>query len=136
MNYMERKRMFDNICNFYSRNIWIHVGDCGADGRAFSYVIRREIVLPESAFRNPSEWDILALLHEIGHIKTNTQKMKVYEKEYYATQWAANEAKRIGFYVSPEWKKAYQEYIFEKRQNCINRKGKNVVDKNKLIIKW
>ena len=136
MTVRERKQMFTQIYNKHCREMWIHEGDCGPDNRAFSYILSREVVLPPGTFENPSEWNIFALLHEIGHIKTNNPKMKVYEKEYHATQWQAIEARKIGFCPSQLWKDTYQEYIWEKRQMCINKKGKNVASKEALIIKW
>ncbi len=136
MTVNERKALFTQLYNKYSREMYIHSGDCGPDKRAYSYVMRREIVLPEESFNNPSEWQILELLHEVGHVKTNTHRMKVYEKEFLATQWSANEAKKLGFPIKQLWRDAYQQYIWDKRQMCINRKGKNVPEKEDLIIQW
>lgn len=136
MTQKERKNLFDYIYNKYSKEMWIHEGNCGADKRPYSYIINKEIVLPKNSFRNPSEWIVFALLHEIGHIKTNTTKMKLYEKEFYATQWAATEARNLKFNIRTEWKKVYQDYILDKRQSCVNKKGKNVINKELLLIKW
>ena len=132
MTLNERKRIFNNICNKYSNEIWIHPGDCGKDNRAYSYISRREIVLPEDSFSTPSEWAILVLLHEIGHIKTNTSQMKECEKEFYATQWSAIEAKKIGLTIQSSWKKAYQSYIWGKRRG----NSKNALSKEDLVVKW
>lgn len=136
MTYKERKEMFTQIYNKYSKTINIHGGDCGKDNRAFSYIAHREIVLPESSFKNPSEWAILVLLHEIGHVLTNTTKMRTYEMEYLATQWSAIEAKKLGLRIRPEWKDAFQDYIWEKRQLYINHNGKGIPSKESLVIKW
>ena len=134
MNKEECRRIFQSIFNQYSKEMWIHSGGC--EDRSYSYIVRREIEMPKSVFENPDEWDIITLLHEIGHIKTNNHKMKVYEKEYYATQWSANKAREIGFVVKKEFREVYQTYIWDKRQMCINKKGKNVPNKAELIIKW
>ena len=136
MTFANRKKLFNKIVSKYSKEMWIHEGDCGNDNRAYSYVLRREIVLPKEYFTNPSEWAILVLLHEIGHIKTKTNKMKLYEKEFYATQWAATEAQILQFNIKAEWKKAYQDYILDKRQKYINKIGKNIVSKESLLVKW
>ena len=136
MTFKERKQMFDRIYQRYCGEMWIHGDENAAEDEAYSYIIRREIVLPKKAFSNPSEWMILVLLHEIGHIKTNTRNMKVYEKEFTATQWSAKEARRIGFCVRNEWKNVFQDYIWDKRQNCINRNGKNVASKESLVVVW
>lgn len=134
MNKKECKRIFQSIFDRYSKEMWIHPGEC--ENRSYSYIIRREIEMPRSVFIEPDEWDIITLLHEIGHVKTNNHKMKVYEKEYFATQWSADEARKIGFYVRKEYKEIYQNYIWDKRQICINKKGKNVASKMALTIKW
>lgn len=136
MNARERKQIFNQIREQYSKEMWIREGDCGLDKRPYSYVMHRIIVMHEGTFESPTEWDILTLLHEIGHVKTNTQKMKVYEKEYSATQWSAYEARKIGIPVNDLWREAFQDYIWKKRQMCINKKGKNVANKEALIVKW
>ncbi len=136
MTAKERKALFRSIYNKYCGEMYIHSGDCGPDNRGYSYVLRREIILPKESFSNPSEWQILELLHEIGHVKTNTRRMKVYEKEFHATQWSANEAKKLGLPIKQLWRDAYQQYIWEKRQMCINHKGRNVPKKEDLIIQW
>ena len=116
--------------------MWIHAGECGKDKRAYSVVSKKEIIVPVGVFSNPTEWDILALLHEIGHIKTNKDSMRVYEKEYLATQWAADEAQKWNFKISGDYKNIYQEYIWDKRNMCIRMNGKNVPSKRSLKIKW
>ncbi len=136
MTTVERKKLFTELYNKYSKEMYIHSGDCGPDNRAYSYISRREIVLPEESFSNPSEWAILELLHEVGHVKTNTRRMKVYEKEFLATQWSADEARKLGFPVKQLWRDAYQQYIWDKRQICINHKGRHVADKAALIVQW
>ena len=128
--------LFEQICNKYRQEMWIHAGDPGRGNGACSYIIRREIILPQESIDNPGEWDVLMLLHEIGHIKTNSPKMKTYEKEYHAVQWSAREAKRIGLNVREEWRKAYQEYIWKKRELSIKLKGKNVADREALMVSW
>lgn len=136
MTKKECKKVFDRIYQQFSKDIWIHPGDCGKDDRAYSYVLNREIVLPNKVFTNPSEWDILVFLHEIGHVKTNKADMRVFAKEYYATKWASIAARQIGLKVKPEWQVTFQEYIWDKRLECINKKGKNVPSKEALLIKW
>ncbi len=136
MKKTERLQLFNRIFLKYAREMWIHSGDCGKDRRAYSIISRKEIILPRDSFSNPSEWDIIVLLHEIGHIKTNRDSMRVYEKEYLATQWSADEARRLGFPVKQLWKDAFRDYILEKRQMCLNRGGKNVADEEALVIQW
>ncbi len=133
---MTNKDLFECICRMYGREMFIHSGKMAPDESGYSYVSLREVVLPERAFHNPTGWDALTLLHEIGHIKTNRDRMKVYEKEYLATQWSADEAKKWGFTIIERWKKTYQEYIFSKRTMCIRKGGKNVPPERELMIRW
>lgn len=136
MTKKECKELFRSVYNKYCHDMWIHEGDPGRGNGACAYIIRREIILPEGTLDNPEEWDILVLLHEVGHIKTNNPKMKTYEKEYRAVQWSANEAKKIGLNVRKEWKDAYQDYVFRKRDMSVKKNAKNVASKESLVIKW
>lgn len=133
---MTNKELFKKIYNTYSKEMYIHFMDLEPGESGYSYVSLKEIVLPRKAMVNPSGWNVLALLHEIGHIKTNKDSMRVYEKEYLATQWSADEARRLGFRITDLWKKTYQDYIFDKWAMCVKRGGKNVLPKEKLVIKW
>ena len=133
---LRNEDLFECICRMYGREMYIHPGKMAHRESGYSYVAYREIVLPERAFQNPSGWDVLTLLHEIGHIKTNTERMKLYEKEYLATQWSADEAKKWDFTIIDLWRKTYQDYIFSKRDICIREGGKNVPPESKLMIRW
>lgn len=133
---MTNKEMFNKIYDRYKREMFIHFEELKPGESGYSYVSCRRVVLPKRAAVNPSGWDVLTLLHEIGHIKTNKDRMRVYEKEYLATQWSADEAKKWGFKITDLWKETYQDYIFNKRTMCINKGGKNVPPKEKLVIKW
>ena len=123
------KNVFYKIYNKYNNNMWIHSGD-----EFYSYLIRREIVVPQKAFLTPDAWDIFALLHEIGHILTNNPKQKRCLQEYLATQWAIEEAKKIGFVVPKPFIKTYQEYIWKWRETSIKHKGKNIPTKGDLTL--
>lgn len=51
------------------------------------------------------------LLHEVGHIETNTTSMHRYEQEYYATQWAIDRCRAYGIAVPQKTVERYQRYI-------------------------
>lgn len=128
--------MYHAMFQKYSKqNIWIRFVNI-EDNRPYACVELRTISMPAKSFMQPTGWDILCLLHEVGHVMTNTPKMRVFEREYYATQWAAEEAKKWGFVVKDLWKNTYQKYIWDKRQDCIRRRGKNIPSKEALVIKW
>lgn len=77
----------------------------------YALIVSRKVILPKSIKKEQTEWSLFAFLHEIGHILTNRSTMKRYEMEYLATQWALDEAKRIGFQVPREYISTYQRYI-------------------------
>ena len=136
MKKNERMELFLEIYSTYYQEMGIYAGESYKKDRGCAYISAKVICLPKNVLDDPSEWNIFEFLHEIGHIKTNKVSMRVYEKEYLATQWAAEEANRIGFKVKSSWKKIYQDYIWHKREICINKGGKNVPDKEALQIKW
>lgn len=94
----------------------------------------REIVVPKQCFKNPDSWDVFALLHEIGHVLTNTTKMKRCLQEYLATQWAIEKAREIGLPVSKSTIRCYQNYIWKWRERSIKAKGKDVPSKEELTL--
>lgn len=137
MTLKERRQLFNRIFNAYSKEMYIHGVDNSEDDECgYTYISKREITLPKKWFNNPSEWAIFVLLHEVGHVKTNTMWMPLYEKEYLATQWAADVARKIGFHIATEYKDTYQEYIWGKRTEAVKKRTPNVAKKQDLVIKW
>lgn len=137
MTQIERTELFNDICSKYRSEMNIHSGDCKKDKDIpYSIVFCKEIVMSKKAFSHPSAWDIMCLLHEIGHIKTNNIFMPVCEKEYLATQWSVDEAKKIGFPIEDIWKDCFQNYIWNyydeenETTNALN------MTKNDLVIRW
>ncbi len=61
------------------------------------------------------------LLHEVGHIVTNTQSMHRYEQEYYATQWAIDRCRDYGLAVPERTVEQYQRYIDLELERGIRR---------------
>ena len=129
---MEEFMLFSKIYLEYCQEMWIHAGEPGCG--FYSYIIAREVVVPPEAFRHPDQWDVFALLHEIGHIKTNTVRQKRYYQEYLATQWAIQEAKKIGLKVPKSFIYTYQKYIWDWRDRSIKLKGKNVHSKEEIRL--
>ncbi len=101
-----------------------------------SYIIRKEVELPSSIKTHQTEWSLFAFLHEIGHVLTNTPKMKRYEQEYLATQWALQEAKELNFKVPGHFIKIYQDYIWKWRETSLKHHAKNVKTIRELTLKY
>jgi hypothetical protein len=89
-----------------------------------------------SEFSNPTVEGLFDLLHEIGHIRTNTKGMKRCEEEFYATQWAIKEMKKYGYVIPAKRKNEFQNYIWEWRERSFTFKGKNIPSKEKLTLVW
>jgi len=88
-----------------------------------------------SMFRN-NNVDLFDLLHEIGHLETNTEDMKRYEQEFLATQWAIKHMNKYGIKVSKQRRKQWQDYIDQWRETSLKLKGKNVWSKEKCKLNW
>jgi len=136
MSIEQLKKLHNYIYYIYSKRMTIEFQDDADIGDFGSYIEKRVVLLPRKIIQNPSEWSLFAFLHEIGHIITNTPKMKRYEQEYLATQWALDEAKRIGFKVKQKNIDIYQEYIFDWRERSIKLKAKSVLPKEALVLKY
>ncbi len=59
---------------------------------AFCYIESKEIYIPEMYRDYPSLAYVFDVLHEVGHLETNTLDMERYQMEYLATVWALNAA--------------------------------------------
>lgn len=132
---MQREKL-KNLHNYlyatYSKDISIEFGD--EDDSYYSYIMSRRIILPKLIRSKQTEWSLFAFLHEIGHVLTNTNKMKRCTQEYLATQWAIKEAREIGFNVPKMFLETYQDYIWKWRETSIKHRGKNVPTKEELTL--
>lgn len=102
----------------------------------FCRLKEKTIYIPSSDFLNPDVRIIFDLLHEIGHLETNTKGMKRFEEEYYATEWAIAESKKIGINLSDKDKNSFQNYIWKWMDTARKLKAKNIPDNSCFILKW
>ena len=102
----------------------------------YACIPTRTVTLPDYIKSNQSEWSLFAFLHEIGHIMTNTTKMKRCEQEYLATQWAIEEAKRIKFKIPKRFLETYQNYIWEWRERGVKSRAKSIPTKDQLTLSY
>jgi len=107
-----------------------------SDPTASCYIEEKIIYICMDDFIKPTNESTFDLLHEIGHIRTNTSKMKRCEQEFFATQWAIDEFKKCGYSISDKRKKEFQNYIFKWRETGIKLKAKNMPTKEQLILNW
>ena len=134
MTKKEAVKVFYGI--FLKYRTEIAICPCGCDdGRGEAYIENRLIFYPPKAFERPTEWDAFCLLHEIGHIKTNTVDMPDSECEFLATEWAAKEAKNWGIKVKKDWKDNWQSYIWSfLRKECPRERFNSL--KEELVVRW
>ena len=124
--------LFEKVYLKYCTQMIIRMGE---DGEGFyCYPFNKEIVIENRVFMNPDDWDVFALLHEIGHVFTTTKIMKRCEQEYYATKWAIGEARKLNFNVPQEYIDVYQNYIWEYREKGIKHGAKNIPSKEELTL--
>ena len=123
----------NEIINMYKDTIDFRIDnkDC-----AYCYVPEKIIYLNGKDLLYPTVESLFDLLHEIGHILTNTSKMKRCEEEFYATQWAITEIKKYGYTLSDKRKDEFQQYIWAWRETGIKHKAKNIPKKEQLILSW
>ena len=96
----------------------------------------KNIYFKYEVYKNPSERDLFDLLHEIGHIQTNNIGMKRCEEEFFATQWALDNANKYKVEITSDLIDTFQDYIWTWRDGAIKRKAKNVPSKQQLKLKY
>lgn len=89
--------------------------------RASAVIGSNIIIFPISKRENPDENSIFDLLHEIGHLETNSASMKTVDKEFLATVWAIEKIKEYNIKLSKERKELWQNYIY----SFIDQEDKN-----------
>ena len=125
------KKIRDNLIKKYSTKYVIYT-DC-QDDNSWCNLWRQEINFREEEYDDPSNLTIFILLHEIGHLETNTLFMPQCEKEFLATQWAIKEMKKLKF-VPPVWvQKEYQKDIWNK---CNKDFPKDRKKRKELTLVW
>ena len=123
----------NEILNKYKNVIDFRVSN---DQIACCYIKEKIVYIYQKNWLNPTNEALFDLLHEIGHILTNTSKMKRCEQEFYATQWAIEELRKYNIKLNKKRKDEFQQYIWKWRETGIKLKGKNMPEKEQLILKW
>ena len=106
------------------------------EDRAYCYLDSKKIYINLNDFIYPTYRSLFDLLHEIGHIKTNTNRMRRFEEEYFATEWAIVQAKKYNIILSSYDKQDFDDYIISLANSCRKRHGKNVPNNCELLLNW
>ena len=108
IKYLQTEMIFNH--NFIIQDCYIGKTE---EKTSYCELNTKRIYLSSNDWDNPTNETLFSLLHEIGHIKTNTKGMKRCEEEFYATMWAIKELKKLGLSISNKRQKEYQTYIYK-----------------------
>lgn len=122
--------------NIYNRYKELYSFKFISEGLPYCILNTKEIYLNIRDWLEPNARTVFDILHEIGHLETNTYKMKRCEEEYYATVWAINESYKLKLKISEEDKVLFQDYIWNLIDKAIKLHAKNVPSKEELTLKW
>ena len=111
----------DNFCEEHSIEVYLTDEDL-----SYAMVGWGAVYINEKGYMNPTSELLFDYLHEIGHIMTNDVRMKRYEMEFLATEWAIKNANEFNVTVTRERIDDYQYYIEGWRHTAIRRHGKNI----------
>jgi predicted DNA-binding protein (UPF0278 family) len=121
---VEKKLSYADIQNDVIQKYRINLcfGDkCERDWRRMhAHVRERRVCKWKQANSVKATFD---LFHEIGHIESNTSKMRRCEQEYHATVWAIIEMRKYGLEVPASIISSYQEYINREHDRGVRRGG-------------
>ena len=83
-------------------------------------------------YNNMTPQNLFDLLHEIGHLETNTPEMTRHEEECFATKWAVERMKLYDFKLPKQRQKEFDEYInsFSSEHNRI------LTQENSVLLDW
>lgn len=98
---------------------------CGDNSITHCHIDLGVVFQRKEDFENVTPENLFDLLHEIGHLETNTDEMTRQEKESFATKWALERMKLYDFKLPKARQKEFEEYIegFSSRRNKILTKG-------------
>ena len=85
------------------------------------------ICIPNKYKREDFDNYLFCVLHEVGHCETFESKQTEAEKEFFATQWASDNARRYDVTIDEKEKDEWQNYIYSFIDN---------EDKSKYLLDW
>ena len=105
---------------------------CGDSSVAHCHLDLGLIFQSKQDYEKPTPESLFDLLHEIGHLETNTEQMTRQEQEYFATQWALERMKLYDFKLSKQRQKDFDEYInrYSSKKNTI------LTGENAINLEW
>lgn len=127
---MKIKKEIKELLSYYTHKYNVIIV---SNNYSYCYLDEDNIYLNISVLQNPTIDNVFEFLHEVGHLETNTTKMKRCMQEYLATQWAIDEYQKYGIKPSKETIDIYQEYIYGWRERYISR-SKTMPSKNEITL--
>lgn len=115
----EAAKKYDMIINPFSKCRWTRM-----------HVHYRTRMICKWNYRESLE-STFDLFHEIGHCENNKMSMRICEREYYASVWAAKTLlSDYGIKLDSRIIKRYADYIDHEKRKGMNRGGKNYGELN------
>ena len=97
---------------------------CGDESVAHCHLELGLVFQSREDFDDLTPENLFDLLHEIGHLETNTEGMTRQEQEYFATEWALKRMKLYDFQLPQKRQREFDEYIngYSSRRNKVLKK--------------
>lgn len=94
---------------------------CGTESVAHCHLELGLVFQSKEDFENLTPENLFDLLHEVGHLETNTEGMTRQEEEYFATEWALQRMKLYDFRLPKTRQKQFDDYIngYSSRRNKV-----------------
>lgn len=98
---------------------------CGTDSVAHCHLEFGLVFQSKEDFETLTPENLFDLLHEVGHLETNTEGMTRQEEEYFATEWALQRMKLYDFRLPKARQRQFDDYIngYSSRRNKVLGKG-------------
>ena len=126
---MEIRKEIDEIFFDSGKYRLTHKCFCGDNSVAHCHLDLGLIYQSKKDYTKLTPETLFDLLHEIGHLESNTAGMTRQEMEYFATKWALERMKLYDFKLSEKRQKEFDDYIngYSSRKNKIL-KGRNATE--------
>lgn len=94
---------------------------CGDESVAHCHLELGLVFQSKEDFENLTPENLFDLLHEVGHLETNTVGMTRQEEEFFATEWALQRMKLYDFHLPRARQKQFDDYIngYSSRRNKV-----------------
>ena len=129
---MDIRREVDEVFFDSGKYRLTHNCFCGDSSVAHCHLSLGLIYIDKDDYERPTPESLFDLLHEIGHLETNTDGMSRQEEEVFATRWAMDRMKLYDFKLPRKRQKEFEDYI----NGFSSRRNKILTKKNATNFDW